>query len=169
MLYIRHHHDTGGTSWQQSKQFRGIFTIPSTPFQENGEIDIPSFRRVVDFCVECGAHGLVFPVNASEFTALSDAERYQLVRDPGRTKRRAYSGDYWCCRRFPRSRSSFRPSCQRYRCRWRHRDAALHQARCPAGILKSSPTTQPFQMPHKCRFSSRITHLQLVLICRQNS
>ena len=59
--------------------FRGIFTIPSTPFQENGEIDVPSFRRVVDFCVACGAHGLVFPVNASEFTALSDAERFRLA------------------------------------------------------------------------------------------
>jgi len=59
--------------------FRGIFTIPSTPFREDGEIDVPSFRRVVDFCVECGAHGLVFPVNASEFTSLSDAERFRLA------------------------------------------------------------------------------------------
>ncbi|MCZ6678605.1 MAG: dihydrodipicolinate synthase family protein [Candidatus Poribacteria bacterium] len=58
--------------------YRGIFTIPSTPFREDGAIDISSFRRVVDFCVECGAHGLVYPVNASEFTALSDAERFQL-------------------------------------------------------------------------------------------
>ncbi|MFQ6042597.1 MAG: dihydrodipicolinate synthase family protein [Candidatus Poribacteria bacterium] len=61
-----------------NKPYRGIFTIPSTPFKENGEIDIPSFRRVVDFCIECGAHGLVFPVNASEFTALSDDERFTL-------------------------------------------------------------------------------------------
>lgn len=59
--------------------FRGIYTIPSTPFQENGEIDVPSLRRLVDFCVECGAHGLVFPVNASEFTSLSDAERMTLA------------------------------------------------------------------------------------------
>ena len=58
--------------------FRGIFTIPSTPFRADGAIDVPSFRRVVDFCIECGAHGLVFPVNASEFTALSDAERMEL-------------------------------------------------------------------------------------------
>ena len=58
--------------------WRGIFTIPSTPFQENGEIDIPGFHRVVDFCIDCGAHGLVYPVNASEFTSLSDAERMQL-------------------------------------------------------------------------------------------
>jgi len=58
--------------------FRGVFTIPSTPFRENGEIDVPSFRRVVDFCVECGAHGLVFPVNASEWIHLSDDERLRL-------------------------------------------------------------------------------------------
>ncbi|MDF1514004.1 MAG: dihydrodipicolinate synthase family protein [Anaerolineae bacterium] len=58
--------------------FRGIFTIPSTPFKQNGEIDIVSFQRVVDFCVDCGAHGLVYPVNASEFTSLSDCERKQL-------------------------------------------------------------------------------------------
>lgn len=62
-----------------NQPFRGIFTIPVTPFQENGEIDIPSFRRVVDFCIDCGAHGLVFPVNASEFTVLSDAERMTLT------------------------------------------------------------------------------------------
>lgn len=63
----------------QAVPFRGVFTIPSTPFRADGEIDVPSFRRTVDFCVECGAHGLVYPVNASEFTALSDAERFQLA------------------------------------------------------------------------------------------
>ena len=58
--------------------FRGIFTIPSTPFRETGEIDADGLRRIVDFCVECGAHGLVYLVNASEFTDLSDEERFQL-------------------------------------------------------------------------------------------
>jgi len=58
--------------------FRGIFTIPCTTFAEDGELDIPSFKRQVDFCVECGAHGLVFPVNASEWTALSDDERIRM-------------------------------------------------------------------------------------------
>ena len=62
------------------ESFRGVFTIPSTPFRADGAIDVPSFRRVVDFCVECGAHGLVYPVNASEFTALSDDERFQLAQ-----------------------------------------------------------------------------------------
>ncbi len=62
-----------------AEPYRGIFTIPSTPFQEDGAIDGPGFRRVVDFCIECGAHGLVWPVNASEFAWLSDAERFELA------------------------------------------------------------------------------------------
>ena len=55
--------------------FRGIFTIPTTPFDANGEIDESSFRRCIDFCLACGAHGLVYPVNASSFSVLSDDER----------------------------------------------------------------------------------------------
>jgi dihydrodipicolinate synthase/N-acetylneuraminate lyase len=62
----------------QTGGFRGIFTIPSTPFRENGEIDVPGFQRIVDFSVECGAHGLVFPVNASEWIHLGDEERMVL-------------------------------------------------------------------------------------------
>lgn len=55
--------------------FRGVFTIPSTPFQENGAVDWDDFRKVLDFCVECGAHGIVWPVNASGFAVLTDEER----------------------------------------------------------------------------------------------
>jgi 4-hydroxy-tetrahydrodipicolinate synthase len=58
--------------------FRGIFTIPSTTFRDDGELDIPSFQREIDFCVACGAHGLVYPVNASEWTTLSDEERIRM-------------------------------------------------------------------------------------------
>ena len=60
--------------------FRGVFTIPSTPFRPDGEIDILSFRRLIDFCIACGAHGLVFPVNASEWSVLSDEERINLTQ-----------------------------------------------------------------------------------------
>ncbi len=66
------------TSDGNKNGFRGVFTIPSTPFRENGEIDVPSFRRIVDFCVNAAAHGLVYPVNASEWIHLSDEERFEL-------------------------------------------------------------------------------------------
>ena len=58
-----------------SQPFRGVFTIPSTPFDKQFQLDEEGLRRIVDFCVGCGAHGLVYPVNASSFTLLSDAER----------------------------------------------------------------------------------------------
>ena len=57
--------------------FRGVFTIPATPFTETGAIDWADFKRVLDFCVDCGAHGIVWPVNASGFAVLSDEERLQ--------------------------------------------------------------------------------------------
>jgi dihydrodipicolinate synthase/N-acetylneuraminate lyase len=60
--------------------FRGVFTIPSTPFDKSYQLDEPGLRRIVDFCVGCGAHGLVYPVNASSFTLLSDEERIRATR-----------------------------------------------------------------------------------------
>ncbi len=60
--------------------FRGVFTIPSTPFNEQLQLDEEGLRRIIDFCVGCGAHGLVYPVNASSFTLLSDEERIRASR-----------------------------------------------------------------------------------------
>lgn len=60
-------------------QFRGVFTIPVTPFDSNGEVDEGSLRRCVEFCLDAGAHGLVAPVNASEFTSLTDDERMRVA------------------------------------------------------------------------------------------
>jgi 4-hydroxy-tetrahydrodipicolinate synthase len=61
-------------------RFRGVFTIPCTPFDERGELDEASLRREVRFCLACGAHGIVAPVNASEFYTLRDDERQRVVR-----------------------------------------------------------------------------------------
>ncbi len=58
-----------------SKSWRGVFTIPCTPFTETGLLDLDSLRREVAFCLDAGAHGIVAPVNASEFWTLSDDER----------------------------------------------------------------------------------------------
>lgn len=61
------------------EQFRGVFTIPVTPFNEDGTMDEAGLRRCVEFCVAAGAHGLVAPVNASEFSALTDDERRRVA------------------------------------------------------------------------------------------
>lgn len=58
-----------------SISFRGVYAIPPTPFTAGDQVDVESLRRVVDFCIACGAHGIVAPVNASEGPFLTDAER----------------------------------------------------------------------------------------------
>ncbi len=62
-----------------SQPWRGIFVIVVTPFTEGYELDEASLRREVRFCIEAGAHGLVGPANASEFTTLSDDERRRWI------------------------------------------------------------------------------------------
>ncbi len=57
----------------------GIFQILHTPFSNDGAIDWESYRRQIEYCVQAGVHGLVAPAMASEFFALSDAERRQVV------------------------------------------------------------------------------------------
>lgn len=63
-----------------SRSWRGIFTIPCTPFTEAGELDIASLQNEIAFCLEAGAHGIVAPVNASEFWTLSDEERKTVAQ-----------------------------------------------------------------------------------------
>ena len=55
--------------------FCGVYAIPPTPFTEADRVDVESLRRAVDFCVACGGHGVVAPVNASEGPFLTDEER----------------------------------------------------------------------------------------------
>ena len=63
-----------------STAWRGVFSIPVTPFGEDGEVDLDSLRRCVDFCVRAGGHGVVAPVNASEAPFLSESERRDVTR-----------------------------------------------------------------------------------------
>lgn len=62
-----------------TQTMRGIFPVLQTPLDANRELDEASFRREVAFAIEAGAHGLVYPVLASEFQFLSDRERRRMV------------------------------------------------------------------------------------------
>ncbi len=59
---------------------RGLFAIPPTPFTDDGALDETSLRRTIEFCLEAGTHGIVTPVNASEFSTLTTAERHVVAR-----------------------------------------------------------------------------------------
>ena len=62
-----------------SENMRGIYSIPCTPFTENLELDEKSLISIINFIVASGAHGIVAPVNASEFNVLTDDERLRVV------------------------------------------------------------------------------------------
>ena len=60
--------------------FRGVFSIAQTPFDEKGGFLWDDFERQCDWIVRAGAHGLVWPVMASEYTVISYPERVQGMR-----------------------------------------------------------------------------------------
>ena len=63
-----------------TSNFRGVYAIPVTPFNEDLTIDWHSLRKCIDFSVDNGAHGIVLPVNASEGPFLTDAERKEILK-----------------------------------------------------------------------------------------
>ncbi|SVE29753.1 uncharacterized protein METZ01_LOCUS482607, partial [marine metagenome] len=54
--------------------FRGVFPVLLTPIGDDGEVIEEDLARQVEFSVEAGAHGLVYPVLGSEFQFLTDTE-----------------------------------------------------------------------------------------------
>ena len=57
----------------------GIVPIPVTTFTEDGELDLDGIRSQVEFCLESGAHGILYPGVVSEFYTLTDEERRAAV------------------------------------------------------------------------------------------
>ena len=62
-----------------SALLQGIFPVLQTAVNDNDGLDIDSLRKQVDFCIQAGAHGLVYPVLGSEFLFLSQTERHQMA------------------------------------------------------------------------------------------
>lgn len=71
-------HSTNGAT--RAIDWRGIFPVLATPFNEDQGLDLTSLRRQVDYCIERGSGGLVAPVMVGEFFTLSDRERVEIYR-----------------------------------------------------------------------------------------
>ena len=65
-----------------TKDWRGSFAIPMTPFDETDRIDEGVLAAEIEFCIESGVGGLVVPVMVSEFRLLSEEERRTMIRIP---------------------------------------------------------------------------------------
>ena len=62
-----------------SPRYRGVFPVVPTTFRENGELDLDSQFRCIDFMIDAGSSGLCILANFSEQFVLSDDERETLT------------------------------------------------------------------------------------------
>lgn len=62
-----------------SSQLSGVLTALATPFASDGEIDEKTLRRLVDRSIDGGVDGVVACGSTGEYTAMSGAERRQIV------------------------------------------------------------------------------------------
>lgn len=65
---------------QTHPRFQGLFPVVPTPFTEDGQLDIESQKRCVDFMIDAGSDGLCILANFSEQFLLADDERELLTR-----------------------------------------------------------------------------------------
>jgi len=65
-----------------TKEWRGSFAIPMTPYDDKDRIDEDVLRAEIEFCIASGVGGIVVPVMVSEFRVLSEDERRTMVRVP---------------------------------------------------------------------------------------
>ena len=62
-----------------TKDWRGSFAIPMTPFDGADRIDKDVLAAEIEFCIKSGVGGLVVPVMVSEFRLLSEEERRTMI------------------------------------------------------------------------------------------
>ena len=61
-------------------RYQGLFPVVPTTFADNGELDLASQKRAVDFMIDAGSNGLCILANFSEQFLLSDDEREVITR-----------------------------------------------------------------------------------------
>jgi len=60
-------------------QFGGVLPPVCTPFTESGDVDTESLRRLLDFHLSAGMHGIFLLGTSSETTLLSDRQRATVI------------------------------------------------------------------------------------------
>jgi len=65
---------------QQPARYKGVFPVVPTTFDEQGNLDLVSQKRCVDFMIDAGSTGLCILANFSEQFVLGDDEREVLAK-----------------------------------------------------------------------------------------
>jgi len=64
---------------QDPGKLKGVVPIPVTTFGPDGSLDTAGLRSQVEFCLDQGADGVLYPGVVSEFYTLTDQERRRAV------------------------------------------------------------------------------------------
>jgi 2-keto-3-deoxy-L-arabinonate dehydratase len=78
----------GDRSLSGPKPLRGIFPIAQTPFTESNKLDVNALVEEVKFIDRGRVPGFVWPQSASEWTTLSEPERFEGMEAIGSTGRK---------------------------------------------------------------------------------
>jgi dihydrodipicolinate synthase/N-acetylneuraminate lyase len=62
-------------------RYTGVFPIVPTTFDDDGDLDFDSQRRVIDYLLDTGVGGLCILANYSEQFSLSDSERERITHE----------------------------------------------------------------------------------------
>src|SRR5881392_2739452 len=60
-------------------QIRGIIPPVATPMQANEDLDLPRLRWFLDYLIDAGVHGLFVLGTNSEFYAMDEREKQQVI------------------------------------------------------------------------------------------
>jgi 2-keto-3-deoxy-L-arabinonate dehydratase len=63
-----------------NRRHTGVYPVAPTTFDEQGNLDLESQKRCIDFLIDAGSNGICILANYSEQFALSDEEREALTR-----------------------------------------------------------------------------------------
>src|SRR5919205_2903177 len=59
--------------------YAGVFPIAPTTFDDNGDLDLESQTRAIDYLIDAGVNGICILANYSEQFAIGDDERERLT------------------------------------------------------------------------------------------
>ncbi|MGO4342594.1 dihydrodipicolinate synthase family protein [Pedococcus sp. 2YAF34] len=72
-------HEAAEVREPDAPTLRGVVPIPVTTFGPDGSLDTDGLRSQVEFCLDHGADGILYPGVVSEFYTLTDQERRHAV------------------------------------------------------------------------------------------
>jgi 4-hydroxy-tetrahydrodipicolinate synthase len=76
-------------------EFKGVFSVLPTPFQQDGELDLAGLRRVVDLYIGAGIDGMTALGVTGEVARLTESERAKVLEtvvDQNRGRARVIAG-----------------------------------------------------------------------------